>query len=132
MLARKYDNYAWEEQRSYVSEDIRQKKKENARRLLRQRIMLLAVCLLAFYLVSVMRSEAYISNSNTLVILKQQESDLITTNAELKIEVEKLKSSTRIAAIAQNNLGMQVARSNIYVQATTPKQNPYDGYAYAK
>ena len=89
------------------------------------------VCLLAFYLVSVIRSEAYVSNSNNLVSLKQQESALISHNAELKIEVETLKSPARITGIAQANLGMQVARNNIYVQADS-KKNLYDGYAYAK
>lgn len=41
--------------------------------------------------------------------------------AELKIEVETLKSPARITGIAQANLGMQVARNNIYVQADSRK-----------
>lgn len=132
MLARKYENYAWETQQSQAYEDARKKIKQNSQKLLRQRVLLLFACLMAFYLVSVIRSEAYISGSTSLVTLKQQESNLISNNAELKIEVEKLKSPTRIAGIAQQQLGMQVARSNIYVQATSSKQNIYDGYAYAK
>lgn len=131
MLARKYDNYAWREEFRETQQDVCKKPVERSYKFLRQRVMILAACLLAFYLVSVVRSEAYVSNSNGLVMLKQQETELISDNAELKIEVETLKSPGRIAGIAQAKLGMQVARNNIYVQADS-KKIVYDGYAYAK
>lgn len=131
MLARKYDNYAWEEDFNETPKIIRKRSSENSYKFLRQKVMVLIACLLTFYLVSVVRSEAYVAGSNNLVALKQQESALISQNAELKIEVEKLKSPGQITGIAQKMLGMQVARSNIYVQADS-KKIVYDGYAYAK
>jgi cell division protein FtsL len=53
----------------------------------------------------------------TLINLQQQEAQLIMKNSELKIEVEKLKEPERITQIAEKQLGMSVARSNIYVKA---------------
>ncbi|NCD08922.1 MAG: hypothetical protein EOL98_05750 [Negativicutes bacterium] len=131
MLARKYDDYAWEEQTRETHKELRNRPSEKSYKFLRHKVMILMACFLAFYLVSVVRSEAYVSSSNSLVMLKQQESELISHNAELKIEVETLKSPARITGLAQANLGMQVARSNIYVQADS-KKIVYDGYAYAK
>ena len=131
MLARKYDNYAWEDESQEMHKVLRNRPSEQSYKFLRHKVMILVACLLAFYLVSVIRSEAYVSSSNNLVLLKQQESSLISHNAELKIEVETLKSPARITGIAQANIGMQVARNNIYVQADS-KKNLYDGYAYAK
>ena len=131
MLARNYDNYAWEQANRDVHSNRQEQGKETNYKALRHRVMILVACLLTFYMASVVRSEAYIAGSNNLVHLKQQESGLISGNAELKIEVETLKSPARITGIAQANLGMQVARSNIYVQADS-KKIAYDGYAYAK
>ena len=52
-------------------------------------------------------------------------------NSEERIVVEQLKGPERITYIAENQLGMQVARNNIYVKADKGKI-AYDGYAYAK
>ena len=98
MLARKYDEYAWE-----VEEQ-----QENT-----------------------VRSECLISKSNELVALKQQEAALMLENSEERIVVEQLKGPERITSIAEKQLGMQVARNNIYVKADKGKI-AYDGYAYAK
>jgi cell division protein FtsL len=54
-----------------------------------------------------------------LISLQQQEAQLIMKNNELKIEVEKLKEPERITTIAEKQLGMSVARNNIYVKAKT-------------
>ena len=37
-------------------------------------------------------------------------------NETLKIDVERLRSPERITSIAEKKLGMQTARSNIYVR----------------
>ena len=58
-----------------------------------------------------------------LVSLRKQESALINKNNELKIEVEQLKGPERIIGLAEQHLGMSVARNNIYVKALEQKNN---------
>ena len=47
----------------------------------------------------------------------------LTDNNELKIEVEQLKGPGRIIRFAEKELGMSVARSNIYVKAGAVKNS---------
>ena len=125
MLARKYDSYAWEEQQyEEVQQPQRQKKiNTDPYRQLRNRFMIFAVVVLATYLLSVVRSEAMVNYGSQLVSLRKQETQLINKNNELKIEVEQLKGPERIIGLAEQHLGMSVARSNIYVQALDKKNN---------
>ena len=125
MLARKYDNYAWEEQQYEELQQPRQQERINTDpyRRLRNRFMIFAVAVLATYLLSVVRSEAMVTHGSHLVSLRKQESMLINKNNELKIEVEQLKGPERIIGLAEQHLGMSVARSNIYVQALEKKNN---------
>ena len=131
MLARKYDEYAWEleeQQENTVRQTAYVKRpKQRNLKLMRRRIAVVAGILLATYL----RSECLISKSNELVALKQQEAALMLENSEERIVVEQLKGPERITSIAEKQLGMQVARNNIYVKADKGKI-AYDGYAYAK
>lgn len=53
-----------------------------------------------------------------LVALQRQEMELINSNNELKIAVEQLKGPDRIREIATRDLGMVVARDNVYVTAS--------------
>lgn len=124
MLARKYDNYdyAWQEQQELQQPEHRQRHKSDPRRVLRNRIFLVALTVLATYLVTVVRSEAMVQYGSQLVSLQQQEAQLISKNNELKIEVEQLKGPERIIGLAEQRLGMSVARSNIYLKANQ-KQN---------
>ena len=92
-------------------------------RQLRNRFMIFAVVVLATYLLSVVRSEAMVNYGSQLVSLRKQETQLINKNNELKIEVEQLKGPERIIGLAEQHLGMSVARSNIYVQALDKKNN---------
>ncbi|MEG1159534.1 MAG: cell division protein FtsL [Acidaminococcaceae bacterium] len=131
MLARKYEAYAWEESLEAPQTQVRSDRKATAHKLLRRRLLVLCACVLVFYFISVVRSAAYVRISDSLVALKQQEASLLSQNAELKIEVERLKSPSRIASIAQGQLGMEVARNNIYVQAENTN-NASGGYAYAR
>ena len=85
--------------------------------------MIFAVVVLATYLLSVVRSEAMVNYGSQLVSLRKQETQLINKNNELKIEVEQLKGPERIIGLAEQHLGMSVARSNIYVQALDKKNN---------
>ena len=85
--------------------------------------MIFAVAILATYLLSVVRSEAMVHYGSQLVSLRKQETQLINKNNELKIEVEQLKGPERIIGLAEQHLGMSVARSNIYVQALEKKNN---------
>ena len=85
--------------------------------------MIFAVVILATYLLSVVRSEAMVNYGSQLVSLRKQETQLINKNNELKIEVEQLKGPERIIGLAEQHLGMSVARSNIYVQALDKKNN---------
>ena len=125
MLARKYDSYAWEEQQYEELQQPQQQKKVNTDpyRQLRNRFMIFAVAILATYLLSVVRSEAMVHYGSQLVSLRKQEPQLINKNNELKIEVEQLKGPERIIGLAEQHLGMSVARSNIYVQALGKKNN---------
>ena len=135
MLARKYDEYAWEinEERQYTERQTAraQKPKQHNYKLLRRRVFVVASIVIATYFACVVRSECLISKSNELVALKQQEAALMLENSEERIVVEQLKGPERITYIAENKLGMQVARNNIYVKADKGKI-AYDGYAYAK
>lgn len=135
MLARKYDEYAWEinEQQQYTERQTAraQKPKQHNYKLLRRRVFVVASIVIATYFACVVRSECLISKSNELVALKQQEAALMLENSEERIVVEQLKGPERITYIAENKLGMQVARNNIYVKADKGKI-AYDGYAYAK
>lgn len=121
MLARKYDNYAWQDMPAQNEEFRqplqRQVKKPDYRRLWRNRITIFAIIVISTYLAVVVRSEAMLQLGNQLVTMQQQEAQLINKNNELKIEVEQLKGPERIIGLAEQQLGMSVARSNIYVQA---------------
>ena len=83
----------------------------------RRRLFVTVGLVLAMYFATVMRSAALVSAGNHLIRLQTQESQLIAKNAELKIEVDQLKGPERITSIAEKQLGMKVARSNIYVKA---------------
>ena len=136
MLARKYDEYAWEineEEKQYTERQMAraQKPKQHNYKLMRRRVFVVASIVIATYFACVVRSECLISKSNELVALKQQEAVLMLENSEERIVVEQLKGPERITYIAENQLGMQVARNNIYVKADKGKI-AYDGYAYAK
>ena len=132
MLARKYDNYAWEENEydRPIPEKNRKIKKVDYR-LMRRRVAVLVLLLITVYFAAVARSENQVRMGDALVALKQQEAVLLLKNAEMKIEVEQLKGPERITGIATKQLGMTVARNNIYVKADSRKV-AYDGYAYAK
>jgi cell division protein FtsL len=128
MLARKYDNYAWQEQEELQQPERRQRHKPDMRRVLRNRIFLVALTVLAAYLVTVVRSEYMVQYGSQLVGLQKQEAQLINQNNELRIEVEQLKGPERIIGLAEQRLGMSVARSNIYLKAA---QNQKDGNSLA-
>jgi len=128
MLARKYDNYAWQEREELQQPERRQRRKPDTRRVLRNRIFLVALTVLAAYLVTVVRSEYMVQNGSQLVSLQKQEAQLISQNNELRIEVEQLKGPERIIGLAEQRLGMSVARSNIYLKAS---QNQKEGNSLA-
>ena len=131
MLARKYDNYAWEEQEYQEYREVQQPQQPQQQtrieadpyRRLRNRIMYFAVLVLATYLLSVVRSEAMVTYGSQLVSMRKLETQLINKNNELKIEVEQLKGPERIIGLAEQHLGMSVARNNIYVKALGKKNN---------
>lgn len=100
-------------------------------KLVRRRAAVLVLLVIAVYFAAVARSESLVHTGDNLVALKQQEASLLLKNSEIKIEVEQLKGPERITSIAEKQLGMTVARNNIYVKADSRKV-AYDGYAYAK
>lgn len=127
MLARQYDNYAWEEQYQSpkVDEEVKIKRvpaRESNKNLLAQ-VSVIAFVIMATYLCAVVRSGTVVTAGNELLSLKEREVQLINKNNELRIEVEQLKGPERIIGIAESQLGMSVARSNIYVQAGNVKNN---------
>lgn len=127
MLARQYDNYAWEEryQQTKVDEEVKVRRapaRESNKNLLAQ-VSVIAFVIIATYLCAVVRSGTVVTAGNELLSLKEKEMQLINKNNELRIEVEQLKGPERIIGIAETQLGMSVARSNIYVQAGNVKNN---------
>ena len=114
MLARKYDNYAWQEQPAEQYEAPqpvrRRRRKPDKMKLIRSGLFkIMAVVMVAYF--------AMVLRSDELVSLQKQEAQLINQNNELRIEVEQLKGPERIIGLAEQRLGMSVARSNIYVKA---------------
>ncbi|HBX75819.1 MAG: cell division protein FtsL [Acidaminococcaceae bacterium] len=124
MLARKYNNEEqWTQSERERLRELDEQKQRRQRirkanyKLFRRRLFVTVGIVLAMYFATVMRSAALVSAGNHLISLQNQESQLIAKNAELKIEVDQLKGPERITSIAEKQLGMKVARSNIYVKA---------------
>ena len=126
MLARKYnfeEQWAQSEQERLRELNELQQRRQRIRqanyKLFRRRLFVTVGLVLAMYFATVMRSATLVSAGNNLIKLQTQESQLIAKNAELKIEVDQLKGPERITSIAEKQLGMKVARSNIYVKAVS-------------
>ena len=129
MLARRLDHATIEEQQYTIEEvQVRQpQKKSSSSNLLQRRICVVMAVLLSTYLYSVWRSADQVRFGNDIIALQTQELQMINKNNELKIEVEKLKGPGRIIRFAEKELGMSVARSNIYVKTGAMKN--YGGHA---
>lgn len=127
MLARKLDNAAYEIEQQYTIEEVQvrqqQQKKVDTHKVWRRRVIVLAATILATYMYSVWRSADVVHYGNEIIALQRQEVQLINKNNELKIEVEQLKGPGRIIRFAERELGMSVARSNIYVKAGAVKNS---------
>lgn len=127
MLARKLDNAAYEVEQQYTIEEVQprqqQPKKTDTNKVWRRRVIALMATFLATYMYSVWRSADVVHYGNEIIALQRQEVHLINKNNELKIEVEQLKGPGRIIRFAEKELGMSVARSNIYVKAGTVKNS---------
>ena len=123
MLARRLDHATIEEQQYTIEEvQVRQpQKKSSSSNLLQRRICVVMAVLLSTYLYSVWRSADQVRFGNDIIALQTQELQMINKNNELKIEVEKLKGPGRIIRFAEKELGMSVARSNIYVKTVAMK-----------
>jgi cell division protein FtsL len=98
---------------------VRKSAKPHSYKLFRRRMLISAIVIVAIYSIAVVRSATLVNTGARLISLQQQEAQLIMKNNELKIEVEKLKEPERITTIAEKQLGMSVARNNIYVKAKT-------------
>ena len=127
MLARKLDNAAYEVEQQYTIEEVQprqqQPKKTDTNKVWRRRVIALMATFLATYMYSVWRSADVVHYGNEIIALQRQEVHLINKNNELKIEVEQLKGPGRIIRFAEKELGMSVARSNIYVKSGAVKNS---------
>jgi len=122
MLARKY---SYQETAPAPAQEPQQRPRRIRKanyRVFRNRLIASVAVIIAMYGVTVFRSAALVNAGNYLLDLRSQESQLITKNAELKIEVDQLKGPERITSIAEKQLGMSVARSNIYIKSKTANQ----------
>lgn len=122
MLARQYQygsnaTEQWQEEVEVKQPRVRTSTPKSHNRLARRRFLVVIALILAMYCIAVLRSATLIKSGDELITLKQSEAQLMTKNAELKIEVEELKGPERITSIAEKQLGMSVAQSNIYVKA---------------
>ena len=61
--------------------------------------------------------------------LQEAAIELAKSNQLLKLEVEQLKSPTRIRRIAKNQLGLMEARSNVVVETSPVQQTNKTAYA---
>lgn len=118
-LARDYDSYVLEEQRQEFTAEQKVQEHINPDSCckLRRRLGILAVICFVAYAGTVLRSASLAAYNSQLVNLRHTETKLINQNNELKIEVEQLKGPDRIIGFAENQLGMNVARSNIYLKS---------------
>ena len=83
MLARKYDNYEWQQQQ--IEEEPRQRRaprREKNPHVALGRAILTAIVLLASYMAFVWRSEAVVVGSQQLLSLEREEQQLIAKNNE--------------------------------------------------
>lgn len=92
------------------------KKAAKRKNIVVQRVAFFAGLVLLLVFVNVALSELYFTRCQALVQLKGVEAQELDENETLKIDVERLRSPERITSIATNKLGMQTARSNIYVR----------------
>ncbi|WP_276692776.1 cell division protein FtsL [Acidaminococcus massiliensis] len=81
-----------------------------------RRVAFLVCLVLSLIFVNIALSALYYTRSQALVQLKSEEAKCLDENETLKIDVERLRSPERITSIAEKKLGMQTARSNIYVR----------------
>ena len=132
MLARKYDYSAqWaaapqtapeprRRERPYVVPGDRIERAKRAAhrrdRLLVRRILVPALLIFGIYTLLVFQNATLTSAGFQLEALQAKEAQLMAKNSELKIEVDGLKGPERITSFAEKQLGMSVARSNIYVK----------------
>lgn len=127
MLADRYDyKTPWELQREEAEREEQERLQERQRQkeekqqahnlLVRKCLSLTLMIVMGSYAATVFRSEAYATAGRQLVLMKQEEKLLRGQNDELKIEVEELKGPSRIIRLAQQRLGMSVARTNIYLK----------------
>ncbi len=66
---------------------------------------------------SVILNQQIMGVQTELVALQRLETELINTNNEIRISVEQLKGPERIREIASKELGLVVARDNVYVSS---------------
>lgn len=119
-LARDYSSYALEEQVQELSAEQKVQEHINPDSCckLRRRLGILALICFVAYAGTVLRSASLADYNSQLVGLRRAETQLLHKNNELKIEVEQLKGPDRIIGFAEHNLGMSVARSNIYLKSS--------------
>ena len=108
MLARKYDEYAWEleeQQENTVRQTAYVKRpKQRNLKLMRRRIAVVAGILLATYFACVVRSECLISKSNELVALKQQEAALMLETARNALLLSSLRGLKELPLLQKSSL----------------------------
>lgn len=129
MAARDFNPYYVQNEYEREQEQLAKQQRIEARQQEQRRknhsiLTRLGVCfgfLVLTYGAVVWRSIAVMEVSNEIVKLQQQEARLVGINSELSINVEQLKGPERIMSIASSQLGLNVARSNIYVRAQAKK-----------
>ena len=105
-----------EQERILARKRQREQARQERNAVIRKCLSMTILLVMGTYAAVVFRSEAYAMAGRQLVTMKQEEKALRSKNEELKIEVEELKGPTRIIRLAEQRLGMSVARNNIYVQ----------------
>lgn len=98
------------------SRPVRPKKAVKEQNIVLRRVAFLVCLVLSLVFMNIALSALYYTRSQALVQLKSEEAKCLDENETLKIDVERLRSPERITSIAEKKLGMQTARSNIYVR----------------
>lgn len=135
MLARKYSNYALEEEqrqellqqqeqeqrdlrrRQSLSEKLASRNQKNSLTVYVAQGVVLLVVTACFAMFGIHQEEVYFTTANQVSSVHKNFTNLTNTNKELEIQVDNLTRAGRISDIASKEFAMVVARSNVYVNS---------------
>lgn len=135
MLARKYSNYALEEEQrqEWIQQQEQEQRNQRRRQSLSEKLesrnqknnltvyvaqgIVLLFAVACFAMFGIHQEEVYFTTTNQVSSIHKKLTNLTNTNKELEIQVDNLTRAGRISDIASKEFSMVVARSNVYVNS---------------